>query len=87
MDGDMVDPPEPRDPEPTTDLPDGAAAPTGEPAGDDDEFDAGGLALPGDERVVIAHVQDRLIAQQVALAITKAFEIEIEDKTLQIIKR
>lgn len=40
MDGDMVDPPEPRDPESTTDLPDGAAAPTGEPAGDDDEFDA-----------------------------------------------
>jgi molecular chaperone GrpE len=36
MDGDMVDPPEPRDPESTTDFPDAAAAPTGESAGDDE---------------------------------------------------
>ncbi len=32
----MVDPPEPRDPESTTDVPHGAAVPTGAPVGDDE---------------------------------------------------
>jgi molecular chaperone GrpE len=35
MDGDMVDPPERRDPDVDAELPDGATAPTGEPVGDD----------------------------------------------------
>jgi molecular chaperone GrpE len=51
MDGDMVDPPEPRDHDADAELPDGATAPTGEAVGDDaserareiddvDDFDA-----------------------------------------------
>jgi molecular chaperone GrpE len=36
MDGDMVDPPAPRDPDVDAELPEGATAPTGEPAGDDE---------------------------------------------------
>jgi molecular chaperone GrpE len=35
MDGDMVDPPEPREPDVDAELPDGATAPTGQPVGDD----------------------------------------------------
>jgi molecular chaperone GrpE len=35
MDGDMVDPPEPRDHDADAELPDGATAPTGESVGDD----------------------------------------------------
>jgi molecular chaperone GrpE len=56
MDGDMVDPPAPRDPDVDAELPEGATAPTGEPVGDDvperaSEIDdiTGSIRRPDDE--------------------------------------